>query len=62
MSRHGHRLRPAQGNGSMVCPESGFRYELTPAGTLRCLDLEEDKALPPALAKGSKEYRTFKKS
>jgi UDP-2-acetamido-3-amino-2,3-dideoxy-glucuronate N-acetyltransferase len=60
MSRHGHKLRPANGNAMMVCPESKFRYELTPSGELRCLDLNEDQGLPAQLTVGSKSYREFK--
>lgn len=59
MSRHGHRLAHPDGDGIMVCPESGFRYQLAGDG-LRCLDLDEDASLPAALATGSKTYDDFK--
>lgn len=59
MSRHGHRLAHPDGDGIMVCPESGFRYQLAGDG-LRCLDLDEDAPLPAALATGSKTYDDFK--
>lgn len=46
MSRHGHRLTTRDKDGSFVCPESGWRYQETVAGGLRCLDWPEDEALP----------------
>jgi len=60
MSRHGHKLRQPGPDGVMVCPESGFRYREVQTGVLRCLDLDEDSALPPQLAVGSKTYDQFK--
>lgn len=60
MSRHGHRLGPADKDGLMACPESGFRYEETSGGLLRCVDLNEDSPLPPHLSKGTKGYDDFK--
>lgn len=60
MSRHGHKLGRPDTNGIMVCPESGLRYKEAPAGVLRCLDLDEDAPLPPAMARGSKFYDEFK--
>lgn len=59
MSRHGHRLK-AGPDGVMVCPESGFRYRETRAGILRCVDLDEEADLPPALARGTRSYDSFK--
>jgi UDP-2-acetamido-3-amino-2,3-dideoxy-glucuronate N-acetyltransferase len=59
MSRHGHRLQQQDRNGLFMCPESGFRYQ-EKAGTMRCLDLEENQALPTALAIGKKTYDEFK--
>jgi UDP-2-acetamido-3-amino-2,3-dideoxy-glucuronate N-acetyltransferase len=59
MSRHGHPLKPGN-NGIMICPESGFRYHLTPTGQLSCLDLAEDRPLPQGLDKGAKSYDDFK--
>ena len=44
MSRHGHRLREDE-KGSLVCPESGWRYQEVEPGVLRCLDWPEDKSL-----------------
>jgi UDP-2-acetamido-3-amino-2,3-dideoxy-glucuronate N-acetyltransferase len=43
MSRHGHRLPAPGGDGTMVCPESGWRYRETAPGILRCLDWPEDQ-------------------
>jgi len=59
MSRHGHRLR-ASPDGILRCPESGFRYEEIEPGVLRCIDLDEDAALPPDQAVGSASYDEFK--
>ena len=48
MSRHGHRLTEGDGEGNLVCPESGWRYSEAEPGVLRCLDWPEDDPLPPA--------------
>ncbi|MEZ4561159.1 MAG: acyltransferase [Thermomicrobiales bacterium] len=48
MSRHGHRLAP-DASGIMCCPESGWRYQETEPGLLRCLDWDEDDRLPAVL-------------
>ena len=48
MSRHGHRLEKRDGDNNLICPESGWRYQETEPGLLRCLDWPEDKALEPA--------------
>jgi UDP-2-acetamido-3-amino-2,3-dideoxy-glucuronate N-acetyltransferase len=61
MSRHGHKLPSADANGLMVCPESGYRYQLV-SGRLHCLDLPEDQPLPAQLALGTKGYRQFKQA
>ncbi len=45
MSRHGHRLTRKDELGYWVCPESGWRYEMS-QGDLRCVDWPEDKPLP----------------
>jgi UDP-2-acetamido-3-amino-2,3-dideoxy-glucuronate N-acetyltransferase len=61
MSRHGHVLRDPDDDNIMVCPESGFRYQLRDDGdTLRCLDLDEDKPLPDDLKEGTHSYDTFR--
>jgi UDP-2-acetamido-3-amino-2,3-dideoxy-glucuronate N-acetyltransferase len=60
MSRHGHRLTSPDRDGIVVCPESGYRYQETEHG-LRCLDLEEDAALPAEMTKGTKSYRELKR-
>lgn len=59
MSRHGHRLEGLESDGIMVCPESGFRYQLSDNG-LRCLDLDEGAPLPSILTTGTKTYDEFK--
>ena len=60
MSRHGHRLKPPDRDGVMRCPESGLRYEVGPDSLLRCVDLDEESALPVSLSKGTVPYRKFK--
>ena len=61
MSRHGHRLHSPDRKGIMVCPESGYRYQETEPGVLRCLDLDEAAQLPAEIAKGTKSYRELKR-
>ena len=58
VSRHGHPLRNPR-DGLYTCPESQLRYRETTPGTLRCLDLDEEAPLPPALANGQQSYRSF---
>ena len=60
MSRHGHKLANPDASGTMLCPESGFRYKEVEPGVLRCLDLDEEAALPQALSSGSRTYDEFK--
>jgi UDP-2-acetamido-3-amino-2,3-dideoxy-glucuronate N-acetyltransferase len=62
ISRHGHRLGSSDPAGVMRCPESGYRYQETTPGILRCLDLDEDAPLPTALSHGTKSYRQFKEA
>jgi len=62
MSRHGHRLTSPNTDGIMICPESGFRYRELRSGKLKCMDLEEEAALPHNLSKGSKPYRSFEQN
>ena len=59
MSRHGHRLRNADAEGIMVCPESGYRYKEVSPGMLRCLDLDEESPLPVELTIGKQMYDEF---
>jgi UDP-2-acetamido-3-amino-2,3-dideoxy-glucuronate N-acetyltransferase len=54
MSRHGHRLGSPDSDGVMQCAETGYRYREIESGVLRCLDLEEDAALPAELSVGTK--------
>ena len=60
MSRHGHALTDPDEEGEMVCPESGFRYQLQDDDTLRCLDLDEEEPLPEELREGHQSYQAFK--
>jgi UDP-2-acetamido-3-amino-2,3-dideoxy-glucuronate N-acetyltransferase len=48
MSRHGFRLSVPDEDGIMICPETGFRYQVSADGTVRCLDLDEHLPLPKA--------------
>jgi UDP-2-acetamido-3-amino-2,3-dideoxy-glucuronate N-acetyltransferase len=61
MSRHGHRLLPEQKgvSGILLCPESGYRYELC-GGQVRCLDLDEEAPLPEERAVGAEPYRALR--
>ena len=60
MSRHGLPLKDPDADGIMLCPESGYRYKEIEKGILRCLDLDENKPLPPDKAIGKKCYDEFK--
>ena len=60
MSRHGIKLGSPDPDGIMTCPESKFRYKETSPGTLRCLDLDEEKPLPAEMAVGNVSYDQFK--
>ena len=62
MSRHGHRLGPPDKDGIMRCPESGFRYEERPTGTVRCLDLDENEPLPVKLSVSTQTYRQLEQA
>jgi UDP-2-acetamido-3-amino-2,3-dideoxy-glucuronate N-acetyltransferase len=46
MSRHGYRLERVNGDGLLVDPVIGWRYQIQPGGGLRCLDWPEDEPLP----------------
>jgi len=59
MSRHGHLLKP-DAKGELRCPESGLRYAEVEPGRLRCLDLDEDAALPAEMTVGKTRYDDFK--
>ncbi len=61
MSRHGIRLPQPDGDGVMVCPESGYRYREVEPGVVRCLDLDEEAPLPADLAAGKTFYDEFRK-
>jgi len=60
MSRHGHLLQNPDKDGIMICPESHYRYREFAPGQIRCLDLDEDMALPSELTVGKYTYDQFK--
>lgn len=60
MSRHGIKLGQPDAEGVMICPESGYRYQETEPGVLRCLDLDEESPLPAEKAVGKIPYDDFK--
>jgi UDP-2-acetamido-3-amino-2,3-dideoxy-glucuronate N-acetyltransferase len=62
MSRHGVRLPALDSNGIMVCPESSYRYKEIAPGVLRCLDLDEQAALPAEQRVGRVRLRELKKA
>lgn len=55
MSRHGQKLGRPDASGVLVCPESGYRYQVS-EGNLRCLDLAEDEPLPEGARALGKAY------
>lgn len=60
MSRHGIKLPKPDDEGTMTCPESGFKYLHTTDGKVKCIDLDEDTPLPEDKSIGTKYYDTFK--
>ena len=60
MSRMGHRLKAADLDGVMTCPEAGHRYKEVAPGIVKNLDLDEEAPLPAALMKSEMPYRVFK--
>ena len=60
MSRHGHILEKPDGDGFLVCPESGFRYVEDSLGALSCHDLSENSPLPNKLKTGQYSYGHYK--
>lgn len=60
MSQHGIPLPEPDGNGVMVCRESGYRYKEAKPGVVRCLDLDEDAPLPLEKAVGRVSYHDLK--
>lgn len=46
MSRHGYRLLSSNEKNIFICPSSGWRYQETSHGVLKCLDWSEDTPLP----------------
>ncbi len=62
MSRQGHRLNGADAEGVSRCLETGYRYQESSPGVLRCLDLDEEAPLPAPFTKGTKSYHELKRS
>lgn len=60
-SRHGVPLPEPQADGVRMCPESGYRYREIEPGILRCLDLDEEAALPEEQRTGTISYTDLKK-
>ncbi len=60
ISRHGIPLKNPDGQGVMICAESGFHYKQVQPGVLKCLNLDEEKPLPAEMAIGKKPYRQLK--
>ncbi|MBZ0264517.1 Gfo/Idh/MocA family oxidoreductase [bacterium] len=56
VSRHGLPMKEADAEGVYTCPESKLRYKEVEAGILRCLDVNEDAALPENLRVGEQFY------
>jgi len=56
ISRHGLPLKNPDNDGILTCPESKLRYQEDDAGVLKCIDLNEEDALPPSLSTGNKFY------
>jgi len=46
MSRHGRTMTKPNEAGEYICPETRWRYKEVEPGVLRCLDWDEDAALP----------------
>jgi UDP-2-acetamido-3-amino-2,3-dideoxy-glucuronate N-acetyltransferase len=60
VGRHGVRLSEPTAEGLMICPESSLRYREATAGVLRCIDLDEEAALPETLGTGARSYRDLR--
>ncbi len=61
MSRHGIRLPEPDADRIMICPESDYTYKEIEPGVVRCLDWDEESALPPDKAIGKISYDQLKK-
>jgi UDP-2-acetamido-3-amino-2,3-dideoxy-glucuronate N-acetyltransferase len=62
ISRHDIPLTKLDGDGIMVCPESGYRYTEVEPRLVRCLDLDEDATLPREKAIGTVSYHDLKRN
>jgi UDP-2-acetamido-3-amino-2,3-dideoxy-glucuronate N-acetyltransferase len=60
MSRHGHRLTARDRDGLLICPESGYRYEIVSDREIRCLDLDTEQQLPEEATEGTVTYEACK--
>ena len=58
MSRHAHIL-PFSSQKTLICPESNMRY-VEKNGKLKCLDLDENEALPSDHSVGRRQYNEYK--
>lgn len=61
ISRHGHPLVSRDEHEHLVCPETGYRYQLINNRILRCVDLDEESPLPENVTKGERGYREFER-
>lgn len=62
VSRHGHilcKFDEMKEGVEYICPESRYRYAFI-NGAMKCLDLDEEAALPEELAVGKRDYDSFK--
>ena len=60
MSRHGVKLKSSNDDEILICPESGYRYELK-CGKLSCLDIDEEADLPNDMKTGKDYYKNLKR-
>jgi UDP-2-acetamido-3-amino-2,3-dideoxy-glucuronate N-acetyltransferase len=56
VSRHGLPMKDSDDQGIYTCPESGLKYKRDESGVLKCLDFDEDVALPDELRNGNQYY------
>ena len=59
MSRHAHILPFSNHKKTLICPESNMRY-MEKNGKLKCLDLDENAALPSEYNVGLRKYNEYK--
>ena len=61
ISRHGHKLLKNPSDDFYICPESSYKYQEVEPGLLRCLDLDEESAMPEEHTRGKISYKSLKK-